>query len=496
LSDDTPLSTPPGNGAAASAEIDAPVRAALNDLLVRQGAWPTLALNPLVAALLVLPLAETPALAPLLVTVALLAVNNLIAHIVYSRYRRDPGPPERAFAWRDRFFFASLGNSLIWGLGGLWVFDAAPIPERYLVAAVILGMSAGTLASESTSFRQVAGFALLAIPPIALYGLAQADAMGLTYGLGMLLYAAFILVFARGNQASQIETIRLRFAHQSTLETLRGTVANLESAQAHLTDADRMASLGRLVAGMAHEINTPVGTALTASSVIQGRAREALAALEADRLEPARLEALLRDCAEAASLVSGNLHRAAELIGSFKNVAVDRASARRRQLNLSGYLAEILISLRPRIQGTPHTVGLRCAPDLALDTYPGVLSQVITNLIVNALTHAFRDGERVGTITVTGHADGPDHVRVVVADDGVGIDPALRGRLFEPFVTGNAAGGGSGLGLSIALTQTGVTLGGSLSVDSSPGTGTRVSLRLPRVAPKPGPREGGASPAG
>lgn len=496
MSDDAPPPNPPGRDAAAPAGIDAPVRAALNDLLVRQGTWPTLALNPLIAGLLALPLAATPALEPLLVTVVLLAINNLVAHLVYSRHRRDPGPPERAFAWRDRFFVVSLGNSLIWGLGGLWVFDAAPIPERYLVAAVILGMSAGTLASESASFRQVAGFALLAIPPIALYGLAQGDAMGLTYGVGMLVYAAFILVFARGSQASQIETIRLRFAHQSTLETLRGTVASLEAAQAHLTDADRMASLGRLVAGMAHEINTPVGTALTASSVIEGRAREALAALEADRLEPARLKVILSDCAEAGFLVSGNLHRAAELIGSFKDVAVDRASARRRDLNLSAYLAEILISLRPRIQRTPHSVSLRCDPDLTLDSYPGALSQVITNLIVNALTHAFGDGGRVGTIAVTGHADGPDHVRVVVADDGVGIDPALRGRLFEPFVTGNARNGGSGLGLSIALTQTGVTLGGSLSVDSTPGTGTRVSLRLPRVAPKPGPREGGASPAG
>jgi signal transduction histidine kinase len=136
------------------------------------------------------------------------------------------------------------------------------------------------------------------------------------------------------------------------------------------------------------------------------------------------------------------------------------------------------------VRATPHGVSLRCDPDLELDSYPGALSQVLTNLIVNALTHAYPLDGRAGTVTVTARADGPEHVRLVVADDGRGIDPSVRERLFEPFVTTNRGGGNSGLGMGIALTQATHVMGGSLSVDSAAEHGTRISLRLPRVAPR------------
>ncbi len=461
------------------------VRRALNDILIRNSPPFVLAANPMVAALLVLPLWATPAIGPLVITVALLGLNNFVALRVYKRYRRatDAERDRRAFPWCRLFFVVSLGNSVFWGLGGLWVFALAPVPERFLVAAVILGVSAGTLACESASFRQVAGFVLLAIPPIAIFGLAQGTPIGLTYGIGMLFYVGFMLYFAKINNDAQVRTVRLRYAHQSTLEALHRTVGTLEAAQAHLSRADKMASLGRLVAGMAHEINTPVGNAITAVSLVEGRARDALAGLEAGVLRRGSLERSLRHCAEAGALAETNLRRAADLINSFRDVAVDRASARRRTFNLAEYLAEVLISLRPRVRATPHAVGLTCAPDLVLDSYPGALSQVVTNLVVNALTHAFDPDGPPGTITLTGRADGPDHVRLVVADDGRGIDPAVRDRLFEPFVTTNRSGGGTGLGMGIALTQVTQVLGGSLSVDSAPGQGTRVRVRLPRVAP-------------
>lgn len=461
------------------------VRRALNDILITSSPPLALAANPMVAALLVLPLWATPAVGPLVITAVLLGLNNLVALKIYHRYRgaTDAERDRRAFRWCHLFFGVSLGNSVLWGLGGLWVFAMAPVPERFLVGAVILGVSAGTLACESASFRQVAGFVLLAIPPIAIFGLAQGTPIGLTYGIGMLVYVGFMLYFAKVNNDAQVRTVRLRFAHQSTLEALHRTVATLEAAQAHLSQADKMASLGRLVAGMAHEINTPVGNAITAVSLVEARARGALAGLEAGALRRGSLERALRHCAEAGALAETNLRRAADLISSFQDVAVDRASARRRTVNLAEYLAEVLISLRPRVRATTHAVGLTCEPDLVLDSYPGALSQVVTNLVVNALTHAFEPDGPSGTITLTGRADGPDHLRLVVADDGRGIDPAVRDRLFEPFVTTNRSGGGTGLGMGIALTQVTQVLGGSLSVDSAPGQGTRVRVRLPRVAP-------------
>lgn len=470
------------------------VRRALNDLLVRQGTPLALAANPLVAALLALPLWSTPALGAVLVLVGLLGLNNVVAHIIYQRYRRDPGPDSAAFRWRDRFFRVSLGNSLIWGLGGLWVFVEAPEPERYLVAAVLLGMCAGSLAAESMSFRQVAGFVVLGILPIALDGLILGTPIGLAYGLGMLVFGAFMLVFAHTNQQMHEETVRLRFAHGATLDRLQATIATLEAAQAHLVQADRMASLGRLVGGMAHEINTPLGTALTAISVVEARAGKARSDLEAGDLRPGDLAHVLGSCAEAGALASTNLARVTELVSSFKEVAVDRASSQRRTFNVAEYLAEVLISLRPRLRQTSHCVGLRCDPDLTMDSYPGALSQILTNLVMNALTHAFPVPGQAGRITVSARADGPDHVRLVVSDDGQGIDPSIREHLFEPFVTTNRAGGGSGLGMGIALTQATHVLGGSLSVDSAPGHGTRVTLRLPRLGPREGEEAGEGDP--
>jgi len=463
------------------------VRQALNDLMARQGTPIVLAANPIVASLLALPLWTTPALLPLSVMIVALSLANLLSHLVYQRYRRNPGPPDHAATWRNRFFSVSLANSLAWGFGGLWVFVSAPEPERFLVAAVVLGMAAGTLGAESASFRQVAGFVLLALPPIGIYGLVQGSPVGLTYGLGVGLFIAFMLLFARVNHDTHVETIRLRFAHRATLTTLHRTVDTLQAAQAHIEQADRMASLGRLVAGMAHEINTPLGNAVTAVSLVENRARAALEALDNGTLGRAELARTLTHCAEAGMLAHGNLARTAELVGGFKNVAVDRASARRRAVNVAEYLAEVLISLRPRIRKTPHTVSLTCDPDLTLDSYPGALSQVVTNLLLNALTHAFPADGPPGIVTVTARPDGSDHLRIVVADDGRGIDPSVRETLFEPFVTTNRAGGGSGLGMGIALTQTTHVLGGSLRVESTPGHGTRVTLRLPRVAPEHGP---------
>ncbi|MBB4266580.1 sensor histidine kinase [Roseospira visakhapatnamensis] len=468
----------------------AAVRRALNDLLVRGSPPLVLAINPLVAALLAPPLWRTAALGPVLIVATLLGLVNLVVHGVYRRYRREPGPDARAFRWRDRFFVVSLANSAVWGLGGLWVFALAPEPERYLVAAVILGVGAGTLVREAASFRQVAGFVLLAIPPIALHGLVEGTAIGVTYGVGMLVYVGAMLSFAKVNIDAHVRAARLHFAHQSNRDALRRTEATLEVAQAHLSQADRMASLGRLMAGMAHEINTPVGNAMTAVSLLECQAREALADLEAGGLTRGRLDQVLHHCAEAGMLAESNLRRAVDLIQGFKDVAADRASAQRRTINLAAYLAEIMISLRPRVRAAPHSVGLGSDPDLVLDSYPGALSQVVTNLVVNALTHAFPPEGPAGTVTVTARADGPDHVLLTVADDGRGIDPSVRDRLFEPFVTTNRAGGGTGLGMGLALAQVTQVLGGTLSVDSAPGAGTRIEVRLPRVAPQPAEGEG------
>ncbi len=227
-------------------------------------------------------------------------------------------------------------------------------------------------------------------------------------------------------------------------------MAELREAQESLIQAETMASLGQLVAGVAHEINTPIGIGLTAASHIGEQADRLRARFADGQLRKSDFVEFLSELAESARLLMANIDRAASLVQSFKQVAVDQSSGDRRVFELGGYIAEVLFSLRPRLKRTRLTVYVDCAEGLMLDSYPGAFGQVLTNLVINALVHAYGDGA-VGVIRITAQPEGADRVRIDFMDDGAGIAPEHLPKVFEPFFTTKRGQGGSGLGLHIVF---------------------------------------------
>ncbi|WP_448188236.1 sensor histidine kinase [Azospirillum sp. sgz301742] len=261
-------------------------------------------------------------------------------------------------------------------------------------------------------------------------------------------------------------------------------LAELGEAQAHLVQAEKMASLATLVAGVAHEINTPVGIVVTASSHLIDEARRMEERAREGNLRRADLDGFLGAVTEAATIVLSNGRRAAHLVQSFKRVAVDEASEERRVFVLDTYVRDVLATLGPRLSRSPVRVDLDIPEGIELESYPGALAQVLTNLLLNALVHAFPDASG-GRITIAAREDAPNSIELTVSDDGCGIAPDLLPRVFDPFVTTRRSAGGSGLGLHVAFNRVTLTLGGSIAVDSRLGRGTAFTLHLPRVAPEP-----------
>lgn len=275
-------------------------------------------------------------------------------------------------------------------------------------------------------------------------------------------------------------------------ERAEQALTELRVAQESLIQAETMASLGQLVAGVAHEINTPIGIGLTAASHIGEQAEIIRGRLDANALRKSDLVEFLDGLSESARLLVGNIDRAAALIQSFKQVAVDQSSGDRRVFELKSYIDELLFSLRPRLKRTRLTVSVECPEDLTMDSYPGALGQVLTNLVVNAIVHAYGDGSHgdgaqgngiSGTIRITVVPEGHDRVRLDFIDDGAGIAPEHLSKVFEPFFTTRRGQGGSGLGLHIVFNTVTGPLGGTIQVQSWPGRGTRFTLVLPCEAP-------------
>lgn len=272
-------------------------------------------------------------------------------------------------------------------------------------------------------------------------------------------------------------TLKLETANKELAEAL----VSMQRMQGDLMRSEKMAALGSLVAGVAHELNTPIGNSLMAASTLQHLATNFREGLSAG-MTRARLEKFVVSVNEGADLLTRGLHQAAELVRSFKQVAVDQTSANRRKFLLRDTVAEILLTLGPTIRKTSHAVDFAIPEDIVLDSYPGPVGQVVGNLINNALLHAF-DGRENGKITITATLEGADRARLCVIDDGVGIPEANLSRVFDPFFTTRLGRGGSGLGLNIVYNLAQNILGGEIHVDSTLGQGARFSVILPLVAP-------------
>jgi len=256
----------------------------------------------------------------------------------------------------------------------------------------------------------------------------------------------------------------------------KAAINELRLAQSQLVQAEKLASLGGLVAGIAHEINTPIGVGVTAASHLDAEVRELQRAAQAGTLTRLQFERALQVFAQSSDIILLNLRRAAELIQSFKRVAADQSSEERRHIHLRSYLEEVLTSLRPKFKHTPHRIELNCPGDLELDTVPGALSQLLTNLVVNALIHGF-EAERAGCIRIDIEREG--ELRVLrFSDNGRGIPPENLPKIFDPFFTTRRGQGGTGLGLHIVFNIVHQTLGGTIAVDSRVGEGTCFTIRF------------------
>jgi len=258
---------------------------------------------------------------------------------------------------------------------------------------------------------------------------------------------------------------------------LQGAMDDLRHAQTQLVQSEKMAALGELVAGIAHEINTPVGVAVTAASHFEQKTRWIVDQLAKGAIKKSDLEAYLSVSEESARMLMTNLQRAAELVQSFKQVAVDQASAQRRAFNLRSYVDEVIVSLRPKLKKTELIVLNECPASIDVNSYPGAYSQIIANLIINSIMHAYEPNQR-GIIRL--HFEVVEEELVFTySDDGKGIEPTVLGRIFDPFFTTKRGRGGSGLGLHILYNIVTGTLNGSIECQSEVGNGTRFIFRIP-----------------
>jgi signal transduction histidine kinase len=257
---------------------------------------------------------------------------------------------------------------------------------------------------------------------------------------------------------------------------------NLRETQNSLIEAEKLAALGRLVAGVAHEVNNPVGISLTVASSLERKTALFTAEVERGDLRRSSLRDFLETSRDASSQLVANLNRAAELIQSFKQVAADRNYSDQRTFDLGDLTEQVVMSLRPGLRKHHLTLSVDCQPNLTMNSYPGPYGQVLTNLFLNSVAHAFPDG-RPGAVDIQVRESGKDNVEIIFSDDGCGMSLDVRRRAFDPFFTTRRDQGGTGLGLHIVYSIVTNRLGGRLDLDSEPGGGTRIQIILPRVAP-------------
>jgi signal transduction histidine kinase len=258
---------------------------------------------------------------------------------------------------------------------------------------------------------------------------------------------------------------------------LQTALENLRQAQGQLVMSEKLAALGGLVAGVAHEINTPVGVALSATSTLAEKNRVISDLFATSEMKRSDLSEYLESTREGVEMSLINLNRASDLIRSFKMVAADQVSESRRGFNVREYIGQVLLSLRPKLKRTTHRIEVECDEDLVIDSYPGAFSQILTNFIVNSLTHAFGEKE-TGLIRIE-IAKNEDMLSLTYSDDGCGIPPEYQDRIFEPFFTTARAKGSTGLGLHIVFNIVTSTLGGTITCCSAPGQGTTFQVRMP-----------------
>ncbi|MBC3934590.1 PAS domain S-box protein [Undibacterium rugosum] len=275
--------------------------------------------------------------------------------------------------------------------------------------------------------------------------------------------------------------LRTRKLEQANQE-LAKAMEDLRYTQADLVRSEKMAALGSLVAGVAHELNTPLGNSVTVASTLQDKVHELMLELDSGKLKRSGMKLFMESYLEGLDLLMRNLEFARDLIGSFKQVAADQSSNQRRQFELSRVLEEVVVTLTPLYKKTGFHLDCTLQPGIAMDSYPGPLGQILTNFVTNSLLHGF-DGKTTGRMLVRCNELDADFVEIQFSDDGVGMTESVQKKVFDPFFTTKLGHGGSGLGMHIVYNLVTQVLGGDIELSSQPGQGVLFTLRLPRIAP-------------
>ncbi len=279
---------------------------------------------------------------------------------------------------------------------------------------------------------------------------------------------------------AQEEIQDLHEMEKATLEKMvDARTEELRIAMDELIEKEKMASLGGLVSGIAHEINTPLGVSVSAASYLQTIKDQLLAQMQNGTMTKSQLIEFLHNLEETSNILNTNLYRAAELVKSFKEISVNQITEDLSYFNFKEYLDMILLSLKHEYKNSGHTITINCEETLIIKSYPGVYAQIFTNLLMNALIHGLKDVER-GQIVIDIHKES-DYLSVQFFDSGVGIPPEALPKIFEPFYTTNRSKGGSGLGLNVVYNLVTGKLNGKISCSSKLGEGTRFTIRVPLI---------------
>lgn len=276
---------------------------------------------------------------------------------------------------------------------------------------------------------------------------------------------------------------KMFFKNRKITRKLESTLVTLENTQEQLIESEKLASLGQLVAGVAHEINTPIGVVVTSSSTTSDDATLCLKKLEERTLKKSDMHRFLTNTIETDKLIQSNLERCAKLIQNFKQVSADQVVAENRDIKLKDYINDIMGTLSVVLRHSNVKWVLEGEnPSQNLD--PGLLSQVINNLVNNAINHGFIDVEEPVIQIRVKQLD--DHNEIIFADNGIGMDEKTKRKIFDPFFTTKRGRGGIGLGMNIVYNLITSKLRGSIQVDSEVGSGTTITINLPLKNPHEG----------
>ena len=295
----------------------------------------------------------------------------------------------------------------------------------------------------------------------------------------------------RGRERDEAETISRTYqAHLERLTNeleervkdrtgeLQDSLESLQSAQSQLVESEKMSALGNLVAGVAHEVNTPLGISITAASIFKNELKTVKDLLDENKLSKSALDHFIETISEADEILIKNLDRAALLVRNFKKISVDQSSEELRDFELNEYLLEVISTFKNELKHRPVELKLELdSGKIQMHSFPGAISQIVVNMLQNSLLHGF-EYDQVGEIILSTHHF-EDHVEIVFCDNGKGVDSNVAHKIFEPFITTKRNKGGTGLGLNITYNLVNQQLRGSIRLDTDYTEGAKFILEIP-----------------